>query len=142
DLGHGLAALEAELQLEQGLPDLLQLTHDDDHDAFEDLLLDLGDVAAIAHGAAVAAEHEVNHGIGELEVHLQGGADADGEDADGGHVADLGQALGELAEAQLLDGDDADLELGAQVGAEHVAEVAGEAFMQAADGAALLAGDL
>jgi hypothetical protein len=81
-------------------------------------------------------------GKDQRRFQVERGGCAHGFDLKGRQVGEVGDALQELAEGELLDGDQIDFKDDAQIGAQGVGEVAREAFVEIGDGAHLVLLDL
>ena len=140
-----LGGLEALFEFEGGAergPSSLQFATEDADDALHDSFFDLGNLALLLVHASDAAQEQVDDGEDEGWFQVEGGGCGHGIDLKGCEVGEVGDAMEKLAEGELLDRDQIDLKDDAQIGAESVGEVAGEALVEIADGANLVLLDL
>ena len=124
------------------MPSLAQIVEDDAENAFEDALLDFGDLAGDFHrGFCVASEQHLEDGEDERGVHFEDGTAFERLHPERHETSGGGEAVGELHKRKLLHGDEIGHDVGAEVGREAGGHGAGEVLVKDVDGAELVLSD-
>ena len=135
------ALIKSELHFQHRMPGVFQLSPDDFHDAFQDLLLDFSDLPHGSFCPARPSQQHINDRKCQRQIDFDGRRNSHGAKRHGHQVSHLGDALQELAIIELLRRHQIDFERQPQVGAERMGKISRKKLVQLAYRAELLLGD-